>query len=227
MPPTSVGTPSTSPSLATLCFHTQSRYSSLMSSAPSVLRSTKFCGCSTNCGRLSPWMSTRSGTFPPASAVVSDWAVSVEVPTSVSLIWMSGRFAWYASTVSFWLMAENDQNSKDLPSPPPPPPVPGVQAVRRARTAAARSRGERSFTTLLQGVREQAAPPPRGGPPKAGDRVNRVELQPHRAVETFISTVIVSAHDSKLHHRGRQEPLYYLQSPNRKVIHSGPLPQTL
>ena len=50
----------------------------------------KFCGCWTNLGRSSPWISTRSGTLPPASAVVSACAVSVVLPTSVSLTWMSG-----------------------------------------------------------------------------------------------------------------------------------------
>src|SRR4051812_30166285 len=158
-----------------------------MPSAPSVLRSTKFCGCCTNFGRLSPWMSTRSGTLPPASAVVSDWAVSVEVPTSVSLIWTSGRFSRYASTDAFWLIAAKDQNSNDLPSPPPPPLEPGVQAVVRTSAAAVSSAGKRRVTSLLQGGQGRGA--------------RQVDGRPKLSVN-FPN---VSAHDGKLRHIRRQE----------------------
>lgn len=108
-------------------------------SAPIVRRSTKFCGCWTNLGRSSPWISTRSGTLPPASAVVSACAVSCAFPTSVSLIWMSGLFALYSAADPFASIPVNDQNSNDEPSDPPeevPDDEPEQAAMLRAAVAA-------------------------------------------------------------------------------------------
>jgi hypothetical protein len=72
--------------------------------------------------------------LPPASAVVSAWAVSVEPPTSVSLTVTSGWVFLYSSTDFFWLIPVNDQNSNVLPSPVLGSELPEHPAVR-ARTA--------------------------------------------------------------------------------------------
>src|SRR5665811_474385 len=120
----------------------QSRYSLARSSPPSVRRSTKLLGFSTNLGRSSPWIITRSGTLPPARAAVSAVAVSVVLPTSESLTWAAGFLARYSATESFAPIPVNDQKVNwALGSPeeaelPPLDPHPDTSPKARATTAA-------------------------------------------------------------------------------------------
>src|SRR5665647_45149 len=144
----------TEPSVPVAAATAQSRYSLARSSPPSVRRSTKLLGFSTNLGRSSPWIITRSGTSPPARAAVSAVAVSVEEPTSESLTWASGFLARYSSTESAAPIPVNDQKvNSALGSPeeaelPPLDPHPDSSPRARAPTAAVDDTIMRCFTTV-------------------------------------------------------------------------------
>src|SRR4051794_1728191 len=100
-----------------------------MLSPPSFRRSRKLVLFSTNLGKSSFWIMTRSGTLPPASAAVRAVAVSVVVPTSVSLTFAPGTFLAYSLTLSFALIPVKDQKetsafgSAAFPLPPEEHPV--------------------------------------------------------------------------------------------------------
>src|SRR5665648_157542 len=174
----------TEPSVPVAAATAQSRYSLARSSPPSVRRSTKLLGFSTNLGRSSPWIITRSGTSPPARAAVSAVAVSVVLPTSESLTWASGFLARYSSTESAAPIPVNDQKvNSALGSPeeaelPPLDPHPDSSPRARAPTAAVDDTIMRRFTTvpLLWGPRES----PKAALPRTQFSGGRVRVRRQR-----------------------------------------------